>query len=131
MQDNPSHQPDRIGLNAKGLMACGQRMEALPSNAQRCGNLRRLEDTDRTLKFADRCRDRITLRRPLPGDHPDSAVSEAMAAASAGQPAFALALTACNDYVDILKFLGRQILKFPKHFGVVITDQPIPELVFA
>jgi hypothetical protein len=38
MQDNPSYQPDCIGLNAKGLMACGQRMQALPSNAQRCGN---------------------------------------------------------------------------------------------
>ena len=73
----------------------------------------------------------LPLERSLPGDNPDRAVSEAMAAASAGQPAFALALTACNDYVDILKFLGRQIPKFPKHFGVVITDQPVAELGFA
>jgi hypothetical protein len=73
----------------------------------------------------------LPLKRSLPGDNPDRAVSEAISAASADQPAFALAFTARDDYVEILKFLGRQILKFPKHLGVVITDQPVAELGFA
>src|SRR5580692_10392439 len=85
----------------------------------------------RTLKSADRCLDRTTLERSPPGDNPDRAVSEAISAASAEQPAFALAFTARDDYVEILKFLGRQILKFTKHLGVVITGQPVAELGFA
>lgn len=73
----------------------------------------------------------LPLERSLPGDNPDRAVSEAISAASADQPAFALAFTARDDYVEILKFFGRQILKFLKHLGVVITDQPVAELGFA
>jgi len=51
-------------------------------------------------------------RKVPSGDNPDRAVSEAISAASADQPAFALAFTARDDYVEILKFFGRQILKF-------------------
>lgn len=74
--------------------------------------------------------ERISAEPSLQGDHPDSAVAETVAAAFVAHFAGALAFMAPDDYMDILKLLGRQFRKFATYFGVMMLDKPMHELVF-